>query len=730
MKSLIIAEKSSLAKNIASAVKYSGEDMETKKVEGGVIYESKSYVIASARGHLYTLLDIDDYLGEKKNWNEVPLPYFPDSFRWKKISDATNYIKIIKNQLDRNDISCVINGGDAGREGEYLIRLILLNLGNKKPVKRLWMPSQTPESIAEALKTMKYDSEYDGLYNEALARAISDWCYGINYTRFVTLKTDGKMLRVGRVISTIVNIIYGREKEIENFKPEIYYTVESESMVAGQVIKLDYGYDFEKEELEEAQVIANELNKTDGIVSDVQSVDKKIRCPKLFSLSKLQNFMSNQYSWAGEKTLKILENLYLNKYVTYPRTNTEFLPTSEKEKVERILGRFIQIGENVIAKPNDIIFDDSKIEDHGAIIPELNFPKKEDLSQDELLLYEAIKNRFLAYFCKESKIISETTITISFGDIADIDVIGHVLKEQGWGKYDSSLDIKDTMLPNLSVGDHIKPNFKCITKKTNPKKHYTVETLNNFLENPLKKIKGNNEEAEKEAYKNLLDGCNIGTPASLSGIIENAIKDQLIELKGKNYRILPKGRYLCDTLNKLKIEIGVNTTVELNKKLKLISENKMGVGEYVNLVQKDIYDTLNNSRGIDVDKFTNMTNDKILGKCPRCNDDVFEFQKVYKCKNENCKFVLFKNDKWWATKQKDLTPSLVKQFLKLKPVKVDGLYSEKKQAKYSCNVILEDDGYKTSFKFCFDENKSNQKNNLKDNNDIPISLKMIKKYKE
>ena len=121
--------------------------------------------------------------------------------------------------------------------------------------------------------------------------------------------------------------------------------------------------------------------------------------------------MSNQYSWAGEKTLKILENLYLNKYVTYPRTNTEFLPTSEKEKVERILGRFIQIGENVIAKPNDIIFDDSKIEDHGAIIPELNFPKKEDLSQDELLLYEAIKNRFLAYFCKESKIISETTIT-------------------------------------------------------------------------------------------------------------------------------------------------------------------------------------------------------------------------------------------------------------------------------------------------------------------------------
>lgn len=693
MKSLIIAEKSSLAKNIVEAIKFLGEQVSAQKKLSGIVFESESYVVVAARGHLYQLKDIEDYTGIRA-WEDLALPYFPKQFGWKQVSDAKDYIKIIHDQLLREDVDTIVNAGDAGREGEYLIREILFNLGNTKKVKRLWMPSQVPESIAESLKCMKDDSEYDGLFKEALARAISDWCYGMNYTRFATIKNGGSLLRVGRVISTIVRIIKDRDDEIKSFVPELYYTVESNTTIEGKELHLEYDMDFEKSELNEANILVQALNQMPGIVRDITAKDVTVRSPKLFSLSKLQNYMSNEHNWSASKTLDELEELYLNKYVTYPRTNTEFLPVGEKEKVERIIGRFKQNGYDVIAKPEDKIFDDSKIEDHGAIIPEINFPKDDSLNEDKLLLYNAIKNRFLAYFCKEPRIVSEIEIKVRFENIDDIIVKGHTVKSVGWAKFDPYKVISDVELPNLKIGDKVKACFKIIEHQTSAKKYFTVETLNNYLENPLKKLKGQSDEAVDEAYKNMLDGCNIGTPATLSSIISKAISDELIELKGKNYRILPKGIFLCDTLDQLGMTMNIDSTVELNRHLKLISLGKYPVNQFIEDVKKIIEDTINNARQIELESFEK----EVVGICPRCGDKVVELRKTYNCNNRNCKFVLFKDDLFWIDKHKRLSKTMVQAFLNRKKVHLKNVYSKAKNLYYDADFIMLDDGIRTSFK--------------------------------
>lgn len=698
MKSLIIAEKSSLAKNIADAIKYKGEEISKVQKGNGIIYESESYVIVSARGHLFELYDIEDYTGIKE-WNCVNLPFFPEKFKFKPISDAQEYITNIKEQLSRKDIINIVNAGDAGREGEYLIRLILMNLNNKKPVLRLWMPSQTPEAISEALTNMKSDSEFDGLFNEGLARSVSDWLDGINYTRYVTLKS-GNFLRVGRVISTIVRIIKQRDDEIKSFKSETYYNLESDTQVIGTKLHMVYDLDFEAEEKPDAIRMAKYLNEVNGKVIDIKKTEKVIPSPKLFSLSKLQNYMNNYHSWPGDKTLAILEELYLAKYVTYPRTNSEYLSDKEKNQVARIIGRFKQRGFDVIEKPDDKIFDDSKIEDHGAIIPELNFPKEGTLNDNQRLLYDCVKNRFLAYFCKEKRVIEETHITIGFEGVDEIEIKGHIVKSEGWKKYDSAKTENNIILPNLQLGDILKADFKVIEKKTSPKKFYTVETLNNYLENPLRTIKGSTEEAEEEAYKNLLEGCNIGTPASLSGIITKAIKDGFIELSGKNYKILPKGIYLCDTLDALKISMDVNKTIELNKNLKLINDGKFTVKNYIGNIRDDIIKTLEKSKSIQLEKYSET---KVIGACPRCKSKVIEGNKTYHC--ENCKFVLFKEDLFWTSKHKRLSESMAKAFLEGKKVKMKDLYSESKKSNYEATVKMVDDGTKISFKLEFENSK-------------------------
>ena len=701
MKSLIIAEKPNLAKTIVSALKLLKEDVKNVKEGNDFYYESEHYLVCSARGHLYNLYDVEDYTKIKENWTLEQLPFFPTAFQWKPIPDATSYIKTISKLLKRNDVNCVINAGDAAREGEYLIRLILNQLNNHHPVKRLWMPSQVPEEIKNNILTMKDDSEYDGLYNEGLARSLADWMDGINLTRYATVRA-GSFLRVGRVASTIVKLIYLRDKEIKDFVPERYYQVISNVDYLGTKIKLISEEEFELDEKLLADRYASILNKNICVVSDIEQKDRVIAPPKPFSQSKLQNYMNEVHNFSPNTTLEVAQKLYEGGYITYPRTDSEYIEEARFEMLERVAGRLIQQGHNLELNKKDKIFNDSKISDHGAILPTINLPKIDELNDREKLTYNAILNRFLAYFCKDECISSDTKIIFSVGNIEDFELKGHTIKQEGWRKYEIKKS-NDVLLPKLNIGDKVPINFKTIEAKTSPKKHYSVTTLNNYLENPLRTLKGESDEAQEEAIKNILDGCSIGTAASLSGIIEKICKDELIKLDSKTYKILPKGEFLIQTLEKLNINIDTQKTIEMNKQLKKINSGELDVRTYLNSVKNNISSIITESSKVQLAGFEKPTN--VVGVCPRCKDDVIERTKGFFCNNVNCKFALFIDDLFWKTRKKKLTTTMAKNFLEKKKTLVKGLYSEKTGKTYDAVVEMHDDGYSTKFILIFDKKK-------------------------
>ena len=692
MKTLIIAEKSNLAKSIVDALKLMGENPQLQNNNKMIYHESDNYVICAARGHLYTLFDVDDYLGVKSPWTMEQLPFFPTKFKFKAIPGTESHIKTISHLLKRNDINVIVNAGDSAREGEFLIRLILQELGNAKPVKRLWMPSQVPADIKDSLLNMKDDSYYDGLFNEGLARCIDDWLSGINYTRYASLRS-GNFLRVGRVLSVVVRVIYERDLEIANFKSEKYYTVDSEVDYLGVKLKMSSEYEFDADEKEVANKMAKVLNSQKAVVKNIETKKRKVGKPKLFSLAKLQNYMSNQYSFAPDKTDDIAQKLYEAAFISYPRTDTEYLEEGMKDKVKRIIGRLQQEGHKVDFDENDKIFDQSKIADHGAIVPTISFPDLDKLSEDERLEYNVIKNRFMAHFCSEDRIVEDTEITVAVGT-EEMTIKGHVVKSEGWFQFENGPS-SDVMLPNLKIGDIIPTNFKVTMHETTPKKHYTVESLNNYLENPLKSVKSDNDD---EKYKQMLEGCSIGTAASTAGIIKKVCKDDLIQLKGKTYKILPKGKFLIETIDTLGINIDVNTTIEMNKRLKKVSSGEEKVDDYIKIVQANISKLLKASNDKEIKEFDNTV---IVGKCPRCKENVIESSKTFHCVNSNCKFVLFKDDLFWTSKHKHLSATMAKTLLSKKELKLKKLYSQSKDKEYEAAVIMEDDGFNTKFKLKF-----------------------------
>ena len=397
---LIIAEKPSLARNIAAGI----GKLERKN---GYL-EGCGYIVTWAFGHLFSLCDIEDYsFSEEKNtrWTLDNLPCFPESFRYKLRTDSMRndgddgvhrQFEIIKSLCLRADVDTIVNAGDADREGEIIVRLCIENAGvTGKKLKRLWLPDQTPETVAAALRDMKDESEYQNLANEGFARTFIDWLYGVNLTRYATLRT-GTLLRVGRVIIPIVKAIYDRDMSIKNFVPDIYYAVVSKAETGGEEIELVSKQRFDKNEKTKAEALCKKYNAARAVVTDKKKKNDTIAPGKLFSLSKLQNFLGKKYKMPMTESLEILQKLYENGYVTYPRTNSEYLATAEKDKMKAILKNIKDIGYPVVFKDGKNIFDDSKIESHSAITPTYKIPSKDALSEKEKLIYSTVFRRFAA----------------------------------------------------------------------------------------------------------------------------------------------------------------------------------------------------------------------------------------------------------------------------------------------------------------------------------------------
>ncbi len=551
---------------------------------------------------------------------------------------------IISNLINAENVTEIVNAGDADREGEVIVRLVIENaIKTEKKLTRLWLPDQTSETIIGGLKELKLESEYDNLANEGFARTYIDWLYGVNLTRYATLKT-GTLLRVGRVIIPIVKAIYDRDMAIRNFTPEIYYGIWSNEKTNGETIELNSKEKFSKEDKVQSLNLCEKYNKSEAIVTNKKVKKDILNPPKLYSLTKLQNYLGKKYKMPMDKSLDIVQKLYENGYLTYPRTNSEYLAVAEKDKIKKILSNISNIGYPVKFKDKKTIFDDSKIESHSALTPTYKIPEKSKLTDEEYLVYQTVFKRFVAVFCATDCEVEKTEIKIKVGEYEEFNLKGTIILTAGWTKFDEA-STKDKILPNLNIGDKININFVPKEKETTPPKHYTIETLNNYLKNPFKEDKREleerqeNEEDDTEDYKAIFEGLELGTEATRTGIIDNAKKSEYIALKKDVYTILPAGEYLIESLLQMDISMDKYKTSELGQALKKVYRKEITVDDSVKLACDEILEVFKKKNlSVEKDKDTGFYGD-IIGKCPLCGNDVIKNRYAYGCKNyTECKF--------------------------------------------------------------------------------------------
>ncbi|MDY5626162.1 MAG: DNA topoisomerase [Clostridia bacterium] len=638
---VIIAEKPSLARNIAAAI--------TNMKNRGGYYEGSEYIVTWAFGHLFSLADVETYNPAPdgiRGWTVKNLPCFPEKFKFELKKDSSkkvdagvkNQFETIKRLCERSDVDTIINAGDSDREGEIIVRIIVENANiSGKSFKRLWLPDQTNETILAALSETKDEKEYDNLANEGFARTYIDWLYGVNLTRYATLKT-GTLLRVGRVIVPIVKAIYDRDTAIENFVPDIYYAVSSKSEVDGEKIELTSKKKFDKNSYDKAKALCDEYNKFQAVVTEKKVKKDTLAPPKLFSLTKLQNVLGKKYKMPMDKSLAIVQGLYEKGFVTYPRTNSEYLATAEQDKIKKIIAEVKKIGYPVEFKFKKTIFDDKKIESHSALTPTFKIPKKESLSDEEFIVYSTIMRRFAAVFCEQECIAQKTEIKINVENLEDFTLKGTIIAQKGWTKFDDYTK-KDKILPNLEKGDRFAVNFEPVEKETTPPKHYTIETLNNYLKNPFKEDKAN-DESDDEEYRAIFEGLELGTEATRTGIIDNARKSEYILLKKDVYTILPAGRNLINSLMRMNISMDKYKTSQLGQALKKVFRGEIMISDSVKMAQDEIKNVFFTEK-LPPEKDTDdgFLGD-IAGKCPVCGKNVVRTRFGYGCTGykDGCKF--------------------------------------------------------------------------------------------
>lgn len=692
---VIIAEKPSLARNIVGAIG------KMKQEQG--YYINDEYIVTYVFGHLFTLADIEDYPGHEGDgkWSMNNIPCYPKSFKFNLKKDANKQVdkgiekqfNIIKNLINRDDVDNIINAGDADREGEVIVRLIIQNALEKDKLKtRLWLPDQTPETIQEALKDLKEDKEYDNLANEGFARTYIDWLYGVNLTRYATLKT-GTLLRVGRVIVPIVKAIYDRDMAIRNFIPEIYYGITSNEVTNGEEVELNSKEKFDKNEQQKALELCKKYNEADAIVTDKKQKKDTMSPPKLFSLTKLQNYLGKKYKMSMEKSLAITQGLYEKGFLTYPRTNSEYLAVAEKDKVKKILKNISDLGYPVKFVDKKTIFDDSKIESHSALTPTYKIPDPKKLTEDERVVYQTVFKRFVAVFCANDCVVEKTEIKIMVGNYEEFNLKGMMILEPGWTKFEEP-NSKDKILPNLNIGDKVNHDFKPKEKETTPPKHYTIETLNNYLKNPFKddkkKLEEENSDTEvddTEDYKAIFEGLELGTEATRTGIIDNARKSKYIELKKDVYYILPDGEYLIESISHMGISMDKYKTSELGKALKKVYHDEITVDDSVKLAEDEISEVFGKK---DETPFFG----DVVGKCPYCGKDMKITKYSYACEDyKDCKF----NINFYICK-KYITKDIFEEIINNKKTSlIDGFIS-KQGKEFSAYLVLKDKKINFEFK--------------------------------
>lgn len=718
-KKLIISEKPSVAKNIADAL-----NIKTRK-EG--YFEGKDYFVTWAFGHLLQLYDAKDYDEGMARWSMDNFPFIPSHFRYKVKSDPRNkgkedlgakkQLKIIYSLIKRNDVDTVISACDFDREGQIIGDTIIYNLKTKKQVYRLLLNEWTPNEVVKGIQNLKPNTEMKPLQDAGISRQWADWVIGINLTSVATLKYQkgtGQALNIGRVLLPTLKIIYDRDKEIENFVPETYFKLTATFQTKDN--KVYEGTYFEKNEdkfknKETLDLIEQALINQTSTIIDKKVERKREYPPYLFNLSNLQGYITSKFKgWTSDKVLKVAQSLYEKKYITYPRTASVVLEESLVDKASKVLDNLKQglpFADEINFMKSKRVFDNSKVESHSAIIPTYLIPKS--LTQDEEIVYNSVKNRFIMQFMPVAEYEETKMITkVNNSEIEGVFISkGKVQLVEGWKKVEK-IESKDTILPFVSINDMVKLINHTITSHvTKPPKQHTEKTL-------LKKMetcgKGrDDEDNEEDMLTAILSGFSIGTPATRAETIKKLKDVGYIATQNKNLICTDIGRKLVETFP-IKELFDLEFTGRLEKTLSDIEKGKFTKQEFLNAIfdfTSKAVDKIKNEQQVIINEvIRNKKPIEVLGKCPLCGHSVIEGQKGFGCSNwkNGCKFVIWKNDKFLATMKKKPTKTMVKSLLKNGVVTVKGLTS-KKGSKFDANMRYEKNQENEYFSWKMEFNK-------------------------
>ncbi len=713
MKKVIIAEKPSVAKNIADAFSI--------RVRKDGYFEGEDYLITWAFGHLLQLYDAKDYDENMKGWRIEKFPFIPEEFAYKVKCDsvdrmsvdkgAQKQINTIKSLIDRDDVDGIISATDYDREGQVIGDEIFLYLNEKKPIFRILLNEWTAEEVKKGMENLKPNEEMKSLQDAGIGRQWADWIIGINLTSVATLRynpNDKKILNIGRVLLPTLKIIYDRDREIEKFQSSTYYKLIAIFKTKNNEEFEGTYYENNNEKFDNKEIpenIIKLLKDKNAEIIEKQVEKKKDYAPLLFNLSNLQGYVTSKYKgWTSDKVLKVAQSLYEKKFITYPRTGSIALEESLKDRTKKVLDvikRGLPYESQIKFVDNKRIFDNSKVESHSAIVP--TYMKPTGLSKDEEIVYSAIKNRFIMQFLpvaqyEETKLVSkvnENTIKGVFVSKGKVQTI------EGWHVVEK-METKDTILPMISekgIVDVVDSKVNTVTKK--PPKLHTEKTLLRVMETCGKSVKDEEDTEEtEEMMASILSGFSIGTPATRAETIKKLKDASYIKSKGKSLTCTELGKTLIEIFPAKEL-LDLEYTGRLEKTLSDIEKGKFKKDEFLDMIKEF---TINAVESIKKDT-SMLRNFKVnvpediesIGVCPICGNPIVENEKSFGCTNwkNGCDFTIWKNDKFIATLGKKVTKEMIQLLLKNGKVGFRNLRSKKgtTYSAYLKYIRVEETGY-------------------------------------
>ena len=694
-KFLVIAEKPSVAQSYA-------KNLSAYKREDGYL-EGESCIVSWCLGHLAEYAQPEEYDPKYEKWQFDDLPILPEAWKLKVSKDKKKQFEVIKTLMSRSDVEYLVNGCDAGREGELIFQRVYDLAGCRKPVKRLWISSMEDAAIQKGFQTMKSEEEYKNLCMAAVCRAQADWLIGMNGTRAYTTRYF-KRLVVGRVQTPTLAMLAERQERIEHFQKEAFYKV---ALTDGKLTVVSENIANE----EAADLLAALCNGSTAVVTQMKKERKKSFPPKLYDLTSLQREANRYFGYTAKRTLDMLQELYEEKLVTYPRTDSQFVTEDMKDSVEELVGKmpvllpFVDYGQ--LGHGVKRVINNAKVSDHHAILPTKEAVEKEisDLPSDKKNLMMLICQQ-LVQATGEEYLYEQTDITVKCQE-QDFKARGKIPVQMGFKEVEKAFKQlcvkaepvegkeKETSIPaGYEEGMRLFPvKADKTTHYTSPPKPFNEDTLLAAMET------AGNKEFDSETEKK-----GLGTPATRASIIEKLVSSGYAQRKGKQILPSTEGKELVKVMPEyLKSAV---MTAEWENQLLMMEKGQITdtqfMGEITSLVRK----ILEVCREIpEEERRRFQTAREVIGKCPVCGCDVFEGKQNFYCSNRQCDFALWKENRFLGSMEKNLDKKMARELLDKACTHVKGLYSKKKDMKFDADLLLTLENGKPRFHLEFPKKK-------------------------